>query len=94
MVGMSRPRVPEEEIVPLGEEIYERDVRPKLGPGDEGKFEVLDLSEALSSRAGRSAERDTRAALLKYAGTISREDLDIISETIEEGCERVDEEGW
>ena len=58
-----------------------------------GKLEALDLSEALSSRARPPAERDTRAALLKYAGTISREDLDLISEAIEEGCEKVDEEG-
>ena len=59
-----------------------------------GKLEVLDLSEALSSRTRLPAERETRAALLKYASTISREDLDLISEAIEEGCERVDEEGW
>lgn len=59
-----------------------------------GKLEVLDLSEALSSQARPPTKRDTRAALLKYAGTISREDLDLISEAIEEGCEKVDEEGW
>jgi hypothetical protein len=59
-----------------------------------GKLEVLHFSEALSSRARLPAERDTRAALLKYAGTISKEDLDLISEAIEEGCEKVDEEGW
>ncbi|MGH3089798.1 MAG: hypothetical protein ACRDSJ_21170 [Rubrobacteraceae bacterium] len=53
-----------------------------------GKLEVLDLSEASSLR------RDTRAALLKHAGAISAEDLDLIREAIEEGCERVDEEGW
>jgi hypothetical protein len=41
---MSRPRVPEEEIVPRGEEIYERDVCPKLGPEHEGKFVVLDVT--------------------------------------------------
>lgn len=41
---MSRPRVPEEEIVPRGEEIYERDVRPKLGPEHEGKFVVVDVT--------------------------------------------------
>lgn len=57
-------------------------------------LEVLDLSEALSSQARLPVQRDTRAALLKYAGTISREDLDLISEAIEEGCEKVDEEGW
>ncbi len=44
MAGMSRPRVPEAEIVPRGEEIYERDIRPKLGPEHEGKFVVLDVT--------------------------------------------------
>lgn len=44
MVGMSRPRVPEDEIVPRGEEICERDVRPKLGPEHEGKFVVVDVT--------------------------------------------------
>lgn len=41
---MSRPKVPEAEIVPRGEEIYERDVRPKLGPEHEGKFVVVDVT--------------------------------------------------
>lgn len=41
---MSRSRVPEAEIVPRGEDIYERDVRPKLGPEHEGKFVVLDVT--------------------------------------------------
>ncbi len=60
------------------------------------KLEVLNLSEELSSRARTEAEskRDTRAALLEYAGTIPEEDLERISEAIEEGCEKVDEEGW
>ncbi len=59
-----------------------------------GKLEVLDLSEALSSRSRPPTKRGTRAALLKYAGTISKEDLEIMKEAIEEGCEKVDEEGW
>ncbi len=59
-----------------------------------GKLEVLDLTEALSSRAMPPEKRDTRAALLKYAGTISKEDLEIMKEAIEEGCEKVDEEEW
>lgn len=58
-----------------------------------GKLEVLDLSEALSSRAKLPAERDTRAALLKYAGTISKEDLEEMRRAIED-CEKIDEEGW
>lgn len=40
---MSYSRVPEEEIVPRGREIYERDVRPRLGPEHEGKFVVIDV---------------------------------------------------
>jgi len=60
----------------------------------EGKRKVLDFSERLSSRGEPQVQRDTRAALLRYAGTISKEDLDRISEAIEEGCEKVDEEGW
>lgn len=60
----------------------------------EGKRKVLEFSEKLSSRSEVSVQRDTRAALLKYAGTIPEDDLDRISEAIEEGCERVDEEGW
>ena len=59
-----------------------------------GKLEVLDLTEALSSRAMPPEKRDTRAALLKFSGTISKEDLEIISEAIEEGCGKVNEEGW
>lgn len=79
---------------PEDEEIKQR-VLENLDTLDRpGKLVVLDLSEALSSRAKLPAERDTRAALLKYAGTISKEDLDLISEAIEEGCEKVDEEGW
>lgn len=60
----------------------------------EDKREVLDLSERLSARVEQPAKRDTRAAFLRYAGTIPKEDLDVMSEAIEEGCERVDEEGW
>ncbi len=40
---MSHSRVPEEEIVPRGREIYEREVRPRLRPEDEGKFVVIDV---------------------------------------------------
>ena len=79
---------------PEDEEIKRRVLENMDTLGRPGKLEVLDLSEALSSQARLPAERDTRAALLKYAGTISKEDLEIISEAIEEGCERVDEEGW
>ena len=35
--------VPEEGIVPRGQEIYESSVRPGLLPQDEGKFVVIDV---------------------------------------------------
>lgn len=40
---MSNSRIPEEEIIPRGEEIYERSVRPGLRPEDEGKFVAIDV---------------------------------------------------
>ena len=32
--------------------------------------------------------------LLQFVGTISKEDLEIMKQTIEEGCEQVDESKW
>jgi hypothetical protein len=81
----------------LSDEDLKRRVLENLDALDRsGRLAVLSLSEELSSRAGSPAERgqDTRAALLEYAGAISKEDLDLMNEAIEEGCERVDEEGW
>lgn len=61
-----RRSIPEEEIVPRGREIYERLVRPKLHPQDEGKFVVIDVlgggyavddeEEAAFSRAAENAD--------------------------------------
>lgn len=40
---MSGSRIPESEIVPRGEGIYERDIRPRLGSEHEGEFVVVDV---------------------------------------------------
>lgn len=40
---MDYARIPEEEIVPRGEEIYERTIRPELRPEDKGKFVAVDV---------------------------------------------------
>lgn len=72
------------------EEIKRRVIENLDALDREGKMEVLDLSEKLSG----SPMRDTRAALLKYAGAISTHDLGLMKEAIEEGCGKVDEEGW
>lgn len=35
-----------EELARRGDEIYERDVRPRLGPADHGKFALIDIETA------------------------------------------------
>ena len=72
--GRRSKSIPEEEIVPRGQEIYERLLRPKLRPQDEGKFVVIDVQgggyamddeeEAAFSRASENA---TPEALFFFA---------------------------
>jgi hypothetical protein len=38
-----QPRHSKEEFARRGDEIYERDIRPKLKPGDKGKFVLIDI---------------------------------------------------
>jgi hypothetical protein len=38
-----RPRHSKEEFARRGDEIYERDIRPKLKPDDKGKFVLIDI---------------------------------------------------
>jgi hypothetical protein len=42
----SQPRYSEEEFARRGDEIYERDVHPRVKTGDEGKFVVIDIDTA------------------------------------------------
>ena len=38
-----KPRYSKEEFARLGDEIYDRDISPHVGPDDEGKFVVIDI---------------------------------------------------
>ena len=38
-----RPRYSKEEFARRGDEIYDRDISPHVGPDDEGKFVVIDI---------------------------------------------------
>ena len=38
-----RPRYSKEEFARRGDEIYDREISPHVGPGDEGKFVVIDI---------------------------------------------------
>jgi hypothetical protein len=40
---LRRPRYSNEEFARRGEEIYERSVRPQTGPGDRGKYVLIDI---------------------------------------------------
>jgi len=38
-----QPRYDKEEFARKGDEIYRRDIRPRLGPGNEGRFVAIDI---------------------------------------------------
>ena len=40
---ISKPRYSKEEFARRGDEIYDRDIRPHIEPGDEGKYVVIDI---------------------------------------------------
>jgi hypothetical protein len=54
----------------------------------EQQRQVLDFMIELS---GEPPKRYPGKNLLQFVGTISKEDLEIMKQTIEEGCEQVDE---
>lgn len=67
---MGHPRYSNEEIVRRGEEIYERDLRARLEPGNVGKVVVIDietgqyeLDEDEVAAARRAQARNPGAAL-------------------------------
>jgi hypothetical protein len=41
------PRYSKEEFARRGQEIYERDIRPRLRPEDEGKFVAIDIETGM-----------------------------------------------
>ncbi len=58
---MDGSRTPKESIVPRGQEIYERRVRPRLGPKDEGAFVVIDVQSGDYEVAADEEEAFARA---------------------------------
>ena len=65
------------------------------------KRRVLDFSTELAARGPENENErmprpvgDTGGALLAFAGTIPKDDLEEIRRAVEEDCETVDEEGW
>ena len=61
----------------------------KLTPGQQKQ--VLDFALEFS---GELSKRYPGEKLLKLVGTISPEDLEIMKQAIEEGCEQIHESEW
>ena len=57
----------------------------------EQQRQVLDFTRGL---LGKPPKQYPGKNLLQFVGTISKEDLETMKETIEEGCEQVDESQW
>ncbi len=57
----------------------------------EQQRQVLDFILELS---GESPKQYPGKNLLQFVGTISKEDLEIMKQAIEEGCEQIDESEW
>lgn len=52
---------------------------------------VLDFARALAASHPQGVPGKT---LLQFSGTISLEDLQLMSQAIEEGCEKIDSNEW
>lgn len=75
------------------DEELKRSVMEQLDVLDaEDKEKVLDFSRELGAR--REQARGHGGSLLAFAGAIPEADLAEMRQTIEEGCEKVDEEEW
>lgn len=53
------------------------------------KVRVLEFARSLERRRGVPGRN-----LLKFAGTIDPEDLEVMKQAIEEGCERIEPDEW
>jgi hypothetical protein len=42
-MAVLQPRYPKEEFARRGDDIFERDIRPHVGAGDQGKFVAIDI---------------------------------------------------
>lgn len=72
---------------PIVEEVIEK---LKTLP-QELQWRVLEFTRSLAQRTPRGKPGNQ---LLRFAGTIPPDDVMLMSETIEQGCERVDANEW
>lgn len=54
----------------------------------------LEVAADFVRRLKRISEEERRAILTRTAGAFSAEEADEFERVVEEGCERIDEDGW
>lgn len=72
--------------------VIERELREQLDqlPADQQR-QVLDFARALAVKKHATA---SGKALSQFGGAITKEDLELIAQAIEEGCEQVNPDEW
>jgi hypothetical protein len=61
------------------------------GMSEDEQRRVLEIARSLSAKPGNGV---SGSRLLRFAGTIDADDARLMSEAIEEGCERIDPNEW
>jgi hypothetical protein len=56
--------------------------------------EKLEVAADFLHRLKRVSEEERQAILTRTAGALSAEEADELERLIEEGCEKIDEDGW
>lgn len=70
----------------------EREIRERIAKlRPEQQRQVLDYARSLGEAPSRGVPGK---ALLRFAGTIPADDLDLMERVIEEQCEQVDADAW
>ena len=72
--------------------VIEKALRDQLAqlPADQQR-QVLDFARALAVKKHATT---SGKALCQFGGAIAKEDLDLIAQAIEEGCEQVNPDEW
>lgn len=72
--------------------VFERELREQLDElAADQQRQVLDFARALAAKKRATVSGE---ALCRFGGAITKEDLGLIAQAIEEGCEQVNPDEW
>ena len=74
----------------MSDALKEQILAQLAGLSEDQQRRVLDFARSLAPSPDGVAGKD----LLRFAGAIEEEDLQTMSRAIEEGCEKIDPDGW